>query len=154
VTSTLRLARDSAVLREQPVEVRFSPDTDQYQLALIDSRGERIELRERRRRTRGQDERIRFPGREALAVRRLPGGGAVFFPVVYTAAPLTEDSELPRVIFYPDGSATPATIALQDERNHTLSVEIYRASGVARVQEGLPPVKEKVKTLYYGPRKD
>ncbi len=158
VASALRLARDSAVLRELPVEVRFKMNEDeddgpdQYQLVLYDESNEAIELRDRRRRQsrRAQEnDELRFPGRESLQVRTLPEG--IYFSVVGSAAPLTEDGDLPRVVFHPDGSASGATIGLQDLRGRALNVVVYRATGQSRVEAGEPKDVEQSRTLYYGP---
>ncbi len=150
VAALLRLARDSAVTRQLPVEVIFDLEGEgnRYQLALLDEMNERVEETERRSRRR-TDERIAVVGREVLRVRELPDG--VAFAQVSTAAPMLKRNDRPRVVFHPDGSATPATIGLQDGRQRTLSIEIYRATGLARVEPGLPPVEPRSRTLVYGP---
>ena len=148
VTGLLRYARDAAVLRELPCEVRFAPETDAYELVLLDAAGDRLAPRRRSSYKKGA---VTEPGtgEDVNGVRMLPKD--VHFAAIYTAAPLTEDTKLPRVIYYPDGSATPATIAIQDERNLTISVEIFKTTGMAKVEKGMPPDKPKTQTLYYGP---
>ena len=64
-------------------------------------------------------------------IRRLPP--EIHFAVIYTAAPLTDDTGKPCVEYYADGSATPATIVLQDEAKRTMNVEIFRTTGMAQV---------------------
>lgn len=149
VTALLRFARDAAVLTEQQTEVRFDPEGGRYQLVVTGREGERVEIR-RRRRSRNSEDRnnLLALGAEYLQGKSLPN--RVHFQAIYTAAPLTEDTELPRVIFYPDGSATPATIAMQNDDLKTLRVEIYRTTGMTRVEEGLPPEVPETQRLYYG----
>lgn len=153
VTGLLRYARDIAVLSEQFAEVRFDPERDAYQVYLVDEFGEPLEDVERRRdrRRRGEDPPLTL-GDDVGGVRKLPE--RVHFAVIYTAADLTVENELPRVIFSPDGSATPATIGLQDDDKNTMSVEIYRTTGLTRVARGLPPEEPDFQRLYVGPGSD
>lgn len=149
VTALLRFSRDVAVLQERPCEVRFAPDLDQYQLVAFDEEGERIEIRERRRSRRWDDEDALMISADWLEVKELPR--RVHFAMIYSAAERSEDTGLPRVVFYPDGSATPATIALQDEGERTMRVEVYRTTGMTRVEEGLPVERPAHQQRYYGP---
>jgi prepilin-type N-terminal cleavage/methylation domain-containing protein len=148
VTALLRFARNASVLRELPCEVRFSPEKDIYEFILLDEFGERLDAQNSRRaRSNGK---VAFEaGEDAVGVRRLPK--SIHFSIIYTAAPLTEDSNLPRVIYYPDGSATPATITIQDDQEHAMNVEVFQTTGMARVEKGLPVTQPKKRTLYYGP---
>lgn len=153
VASVMRLARDSAVVRNSPVEVIFSMNdkgADEYQLVLMQDDMERIKPTQRRSWHRGEG-MLSIPGPEWLRVRPLPEG--VYFAQVSSTAPLTEDKRRPRIIFHPDGSATGGTISVQDVRNRTMSIEIYRATGLARVEDNAPPIKMTTRTLFYGPRK-
>lgn len=153
VASVMRLARDSAVVRGSPVEVIFSMNdkgADKYQLVLMQDDMERIKPTQRRSWHRGEG-MLGIPGLEWLRVRELPEG--VYFAQISSTAPLTEDKRLPRIIYYPDGSATGGTISVQDIRNRAMNIEIYRATGLARVEDNAPPVKLKARTLFYGPRK-
>lgn len=150
VTGLLRFARSCAVMRESQAEIRFSPETDRYQLVLHDEQGRRLGD-DRRRWTRRRDARQRLVSREALRPRTLPKG--VHFPVIYSEAPLSPRSDLPRVIYFPDGSATPATIALEDENGLAMSVEVFRTTGLARVGPGLPEEEPQRRTIYIGPER-
>ena len=150
VVGMLRYARNVAVLRELPCEVRFDLEGGVYQLVLLDDDMERVGERARRRNRR--DERDVFTqGEDVGGLRRLDD---VFIPALYSAATLTEDTDNPRVIYYPDGSATPATIVLQDDTNQALHVVIYRTTGMARVQKGSPAEEPEAQTRYYGPKRN
>lgn len=153
VASVMRLARDSAVVRNSPVEVIFmmkNKGADEYQLVLLQDDMERIKPTQRRSWHRGEG-LLSIPGPEWLRVRELPKD--VCFSQISSSAPLTEDKRRPRIIFYPDGSATGGTICLQDTRDRAMSIEIYRATGLAHVEDKAPPVKLATRTLSYGPRK-
>lgn len=149
----LRYARNTAVLREQPCEIRFDLDKGQYQLVLMDASGDIYNEKHPKRlaRKRQEDTTAHVMGDDVAGVRQLPN--RVNFTVIYTDAPLTEDTHRPRVIYYPDGSATPATIAIEDDRKHVISVEVFRTTGMARVSQGLPSQEPKAKTRYMGPKK-
>jgi type II secretion system protein H len=153
LTGILRYARNTAVLREQPCEIRFDMDKGQYQLVLLDASGDIYEERHstRRSRRREEDATANVMGDDVAGVRQLPN--RVFFTVIYTDAPLTDDTHRPRVIYYPDGSATPATIAIEDDKKHAISVEVFRTTGMARVSQGLPKQEPKAKMRYMGPKK-
>ena len=153
LTGMLRYARNTSVLRELPCEVRFDLEEGRYQLVLLDEKGDIYE--EKRSSHRGRrrigKETVSVVSDDVAGVRHLPK--RVNFSVIYTDAPLTDDTNRPRVIYYPDGSATPATIAIQDEKKHAISVEVFRTTGMARVSKGLPVKEPKAKTRYMGPEK-
>ena len=48
------------------------------------------------------------------------------------------------------GAATAATIVIEDDHNNALNIEVYRTSGLARVEPGAPREAPKQRTLYYG----
>jgi prepilin-type N-terminal cleavage/methylation domain-containing protein len=150
IAGLLRFARNTAVLRELPCEIRFDPDNDKYQVVLIDEEGKPMEPPSRRRRRRDETDSFTLGG-DVVGVRTLPK--KVHFAAIYSGAPLTEDTNRPRVIYYADGSATPATIAIQDEKGLAIRVEIFRTTGMARVARGLPIRPPKAQTLYYGPQR-
>lgn len=153
VASVMRLARDCAVVKGSPVEVIFAMNdkgSDQYQLVLLEDNMERIKPKARRSWHRGE-EKLGIPGLEWLRVRSLPE--EVYFAQVSSSAPLTEEKKRPRIIFYPDGTATGGTVSIQDVRNRTVSIEVYKATGLAHVKANTPPIKIKARTLFYGPRK-
>lgn len=152
VTALLRYARNVAVLRELPCQVQFDVEKDTYELVLLNASGDEVQEKRSRRRS-GKDNNKLSIGDDVAGERNLPKD--VHFAMIYTSAPLNADSKLPCVTYYPDGSATPATIAIQDEKAHAISVEIFQTTGMARVQKGLPPEDEgKPKNrYYYGPKK-
>ena len=147
VTALLRYARDVAVLRELPCMITFAPQKDIYELVLLDENGEAAKKDHQWRRRRDKQQSFSI-GEEARGPRRLPQD--VHFAAIYTAAPLTED-DLPCVIYYPDGSATAATVAIQDDKENAVSVEIFQTTGMARVEKGLPVRNPPKQRLYYGP---
>lgn len=153
LTGMLRYARNTAVLRELPCEIRFDLDEGLYQLVLMDASGDIYEEKRssHRGRKRNNDGASPMISDDVAGVRRLPG--KIYFSVIYTAAPLTDDTDRPRVIYYPDGSATPATIAIEDHKKRAISVEVFRTTGMARVSQGLPTKEPKAKTRYMGPKK-
>lgn len=154
VAGMMRFARNTAVLRELPCEVRFDPENGKYQLVLLDEYGDRIDDADGRRyrnRKRAKENPELSMGDDIAGVRRLPDG--VYFAVIYSGAEPTEDTDLPRLIYYSDGSATAGTIAIQDDKEHALHVEVFRTTGMARVAPGLPVREPEGKTLYYGPKK-
>lgn len=148
VTALLRYARNVAVLRGLPCSICFAPEKDTYQLVLLDESGSRFE--EKRRRGSDRKKTSLSIGSDADGIRKLPKD--IHFAVIYTDAPLTED-KLPCVTYFADGSATPATIAIQDSHEQAISVEVFQTTGMARVQKGLPVNKPKTRKLYYGPDK-
>ena len=150
VTGLLRYARTAAILGESTCEVRFDLEKDSYELTLHDKSGEPIKTKTRRSR-RKRERSSPVLGDDARGPRFLPKD--VHFVMVATAAPLTDGRKgLPRVIYYSDGSATPATISIQDKNERAISVEIYRTTGMTRIEPGLPQEKPKAQTLYYGPK--
>lgn len=155
ITAVLRYARDMAVLREKPVEVRFNVNKDTYELVLLDENGQEVDKRRERRgsgRHRRRDEPVDLGlGEDMAGVRKLPD--KIHFAGIYTAAPLNEDTNMPAIIYYADGSATAATVALQSENREAVNVEVFQTTGMARVEKGLPTPEKKKAKLYYGPKK-
>ncbi len=141
VVGALRMARNTAVIRELPCEVRFDVEKDEYRLVLLDEYFEEIE--QRRKRTYRRKNSTYFASVETLSTRRLPS--EVHFDTIYSSTDLTRDDEA-RVIYYPDGSATPTTISIRDESNLDISVEIYRTTGMARVEDGIKQPKDRKET--------
>ena len=142
-----RFARNTAVLRERGCEIRFDLEKDRYWLVLLDENGVEEDLNKRQE----QKEKKQFSiSEEFSGIRVLPKD--VHFNVIYSGAPPTEDKKLPRVVYYQDGSATPATIVIQGAKKLSFNIEIYQTTGIARVEPGTPlNVRDKEK-LYYGPK--
>jgi type II secretion system protein H len=149
LTQTLRLARQAAILSGDGCQVRIDPEGGRYQLAPLplDAEGDPIETRREYRRR----EDSYHLNAEATQIRTLPGN--VFFTLVHSTAPLTQDTRVPRVIFYPDGSATAAYLGIQSTDDDALSVRIYRTTGLAKVETGDPVLPENTEPLFYLPDK-
>jgi type II secretion system protein H len=147
VAGFLRLARNTAVLRERPCEIRFNLEKDQYWLVLLDENANEEDLNKRQERRERQELKI---GEDAASVHELPKD--VHFAVIYSGASVTEDKKLPRVIYYADGSSTPATIVVQDKKKRAFNIEVYQTTGMARVEEGMPVQLPDKSKLYYGPK--
>ncbi|MBI1785409.1 GspH/FimT family pseudopilin [Candidatus Sumerlaeota bacterium] len=151
LAATLRYARNAAILRSDGCEVRFDPKEGQYQLLPVhlDLEGQPAEDRRTRRR---RDDKDKFDlNEEATQIHSLPS--TTFFNLVHSTAPVTEDRRLPRVIFYPDGSASTAYIGVQNSENRALAVEIYRTTGLASIHAGVPVLPKETQPLYYLPEK-
>ncbi len=150
LVATLRYARHAAILRGDGVEVRFDPENRKYQMlpVKLDADGQP----EEQQRVRRREEKGRFQlNAEATLVHDLPP--SVFYNLIHSSAPLTEERSLPRIIFYPDGSATPSKIGLQNSENRAFAIEIYRTTGLASVAVGVPVLPENTPPLYYLPEK-
>lgn len=146
VAGFLRFARNTAVLREKPCEIRFNLDKDQYWIVLLDSN---LEEWKEPRRQENKNKKLLGIGEDVAGVRTLPKD--VHFLAMYSGAPLTEKG-LPRVIYYPDGSATPATIVIEGTKKAALNIEVYQTTGIAHVEPGVPADLKEKKKLYYGPK--
>ncbi|HOR28258.1 MAG TPA: GspH/FimT family pseudopilin [Candidatus Sumerlaeota bacterium] len=145
----MRYARNAAVLRELPVQIVFDLEEQRYQLIPLDENQERAEERTGRRRRRSEEGETRFTtDTDTGGVRRLTKARIT---ALYTDAPPEEKTDLPRIIYYADGSATPATIVVQDGPDHALHVVIYRTTGMAKVEPGVPEEEPETRTLFYGP---
>jgi prepilin-type N-terminal cleavage/methylation domain-containing protein len=140
VVGTLRMARNTAVVREKPCEVRLDAENDLYMLVLLDEFFQEIE--QPRKRTYRKKKSTHAVNMEILRPRRLPKD--VHFDTIYSSTDLTED-DLSRIIYYPDGSATPTTISIRDESNLGLSVEVYRTTGMAHIEPGIKDVESEKK---------
>lgn len=151
IAAVSRMARDYAVLRELPVEVRFDPDKATYQLFLLDRNFEPTKENRERSRTRRRTRQDELTLNDDVAgTRRLPQG--INVQSIYTAAPLSDDNgKLPRIIFYADGAASPATVILQDAKDRRMSIEVFRTTGLTRVMAAAPEEEPKTQRRYYGP---
>lgn len=152
LVGTLRLARNYAIISEHPVSIEFDLEKYRYHAYVLDHLGNKLEIRKRNYKSSAED-RLPPLSRRLSSWQELPY--KVYISAVYTSAPLTEDTDLAQVIFYADGSASPTTIALEDftDKPRTMSIEVYRSTGMARVEKGLPPVENKrEKKLFYGRR--
>lgn len=149
VAALLRTARHAAIVRGDGAELRIDPEGGRYQVVLTHLEEEGIPLAEAKRR-HGHRRKTDAPefrlSDDASGTRTLPD--KVFFTLVHSSAPPTEDHELPRIIFYPDGSATPGVIGIQNEAGKALKIEIYRTTGMAMVGVGKPVVPRGTRPLF------
>lgn len=147
LTSTLRYARNVAVLRSDGAQVVMDPKAGTYRLTLLELSPEGEPMGEVELDTLDEEEyKI---SAEVARRRRLPS--SVFFSIIHTSAALTEYDSLPRVIFYPDGSATASSIGIQNVENKAFAIVVYRTTGLATVQPGKPQLPADVQPLFYLP---
>lgn len=147
LAATLRQARHAAILLGDGCEVRLDPAGGRYQIVPIrlDLEGQPIDGEEPPEREKTE---FALSG-EAVLVQTLPEG--VAFSLIHSAAPLTADNDLPRVVFSPDGSATAARIGIQNEDLRAFNVEVYRTTGMVKVNPGRPVVPEGEQPIFYLP---
>jgi type II secretion system protein H len=128
IVALLKYAKGEAVLGEKEVEVRFDVPGDRYRLDLLETE-ESARWRDRKQ-ARKAAERIRY----------LPF--TVHFLEITTQAEADEKAGIARILFYPNGSATAATIILESERRKTMTIEVAGATGLSNAYNGLPEVEE------------
>ncbi len=128
VVALLKYARGEAVLGEKQVEVRFDVPGDRYRFDLH-AQDENARRRDREQ-TRKTVEKIRY----------LPL--TIYFLEITTQAEADEKPGIARILFYPDGSATAATIVMESERGRTMTIEVAGATGLPKAYDGLPEVEE------------
>lgn len=150
LASTLRFARHQAVVRGGGCEVRFDPEQGRFQAVAVKLGSDGLPIEDADLAEEREDGDINFDG-DAARIRTLPSN--VFFTVIHTTAPPSEGNKRPRVIFYPDGSATAAFIGLQSKDDKALSVEVYRTTGLSTVKPGDPVLPPDARPLYVVPGK-
>jgi len=128
VVALLKYARGEAVLGEKQVEVRFDVPGDRYRLDLREQ--DESARRRDREQTRKTVEKIRY-----LPLK-------IHFLEITTQAEADEKSGIAGILFYPNGSATAATIVMQSERGRTMTIEVAGATGLSKAYDGLPEVEE------------
>ena len=128
VVALLKYARGEAVLGEKQVEVRFDVPGDRYRLDLREQ--DESARRRDREQTRKTVEKIRY----------LPL--TIHFLEITTQAEADEKPGIAGILFYPNGSATAATIVMQSERGRTMTIEVAGATGLSKAYDGLPEVEE------------
>lgn len=128
LVSTMRYARQTAVVSGEGVELRIEPEAGRYRLVQValDSEG-RVEgeIEE------FEEDAVRLAG-EARQEQVLPE--SVFFALLYVGG--GEVGGEPRIVFYPDGSATGAIIGLMNEEGKAVQLELFRTTGMTRVSRG------------------
>lgn len=139
----LRYARDTAVVRGDGCEVRFDPEGGRYRIGFVhlDEDGNPVDEQET-----SDDDPIQIAG-DAIGVHEFPRD--VFFTMIHSSAPELPNSGLPRIIFYPDGSATAGIIGIQNEDGRALQIHVFRTTGMAKVEKGKPIKPDNVEPLFY-----
>lgn len=147
LTATLRYARHAAIMRGDGAEVRFDPETGRFKMNPIrlDEDGNPAGMDSSV--GGGKDGKGFKVTADARGIKTLPD--SVFFTLIHSTAPLTDNSDMPRIIFYPDGSATAGKIGIQNERGKALNVNIFRTTGMAMVRPGNPVMPADVRPLFY-----
>lgn len=149
LVGVLRYARHLAVLRHGGTQVTINPEAGKYQLTLVDLDPDGLPI-DGQEVLLPDESDFRVPD-DVRGVKAL--ADSVFFTLIDSTAPTMSPGNLPRVIFYPDGSATAAQISIQNENNKAFAVTIYRTTGLARVEAGQPVLREGAKPLFYLPEK-
>ena len=145
LSGLLRYARHVAVLRSGGCAVWIDPVAGRYQLTLVllDADGFVVE-EEDPEIAEGEGFRL---SDDASIVHVLPK--ATFFSIVHSSAPLDDVNSYPRVVFYPDGSATAAAIGIQDEEGKALRIDVFRTTGMTMVRKGVPVLPANVQPQFY-----
>ena len=131
IISLMRYARSMAVLHEVEVAMEFDVEENNYRLDL-DQVGKKMERRERRKMDKAEETNWR-------ALQK----NVNFLAVASWDAPA--EKGIARIVFYPDGSASDATIVLENEMKQHMSVELNRATALAEVTKGLPEDWDEIK---------
>ena len=147
LSGLLRYARHVAVLRGGGCAVWIDPIAGRYQLTLVllDADGFVVEEEEPEV---AENEGFRLSD-DASIVHVLPK--TTFFSIVHSSAPTDDNVSYPRIIFYPDGSATAASIGIQDEEGKAFRVDVFRTTGMTMVRPGVPVLPAEVRPLFYLP---
>jgi Tfp pilus assembly protein FimT len=152
LTAALHYARHFAVLSGVGCQIKFDPNNATYEVTPveIDANGEPgDEIDTRRFNERGdRGTLVRIAG-DFVGARRLPDN--VFFSLVHSSAPTTDRRGLPRIVFYPDGSATSGKIGVQSRGGKAYRIDVYRTTGMAKVEEGQPVIERDLQPLFYEP---
>lgn len=146
LTGMLRYARHVAVLRGDGCQVSIMPRDGKYKLSLVHLKPSGDP---------DDDFKIEKPKKEEFKISDDVSkvhalSNSVFFSLINSTAPLTPSGDFPRLIFYPDGSATPGTITVQGADSKAFAIQVYRTTGLAVVHEGkavLPPGTEPLYSL-------
>ncbi len=149
LAATLRYARQAAILSGGGCEVRFDPQGGRFLSVLVRLDIEGYPLEEAPKKD-NKEKSFRLSD-DAAQAHSLPGD--VFFTFLDSTAPPFEGDQSPRIIFHPDGSATAATIGIQNSEAKALNIEVYRTTGMAMVRPGDPIVPQEKPPLYYLPEK-
>lgn len=131
LASLMRLARSEAVYSGKPVAIELDLEKDRYWLNLPPL---------------PQDEEARYRRSDK---RKLEWEEQRYFPVEVSFIAVSTDALSPekdkgiaRVIFFPDGSATAATVVLGNTAGSKMTIDVPPATGFVRAYFG-EPVEQK-----------
>lgn len=148
LTATLRYARHFAVLRGDGCQMVIDPEAKTYVLTLAEIDRDGYPLEEDASSRNREDSGPRMSG-DFAARKVLPRN--LFFTLVHSSAPLNDRDGNPRIVFYPDGSATSAILGVQDDRGKAFRINVYRTTGLAIVERGQPIVPRDVQPFHEMP---
>ena len=142
IAAMCRFARGQAILTENPAEIQFDIETDQFWLVLNPDETDPKYSRRWKSKSEKQN-----PMEE---VKNLPR--YVRFEEIASDAPLIKKGpSLIRIIYYPNGSATSGYIVLKNIRGNILTIEIPSATGYPEVYSGLPSdIQSRIKQMKDG----
>jgi len=144
-------ARQTAILGEVQVEMRFAPEEGRFELEYDPVEIElqrRLEARRsgrgRARVTRRDEENVTRSHLQWLRPRDLPVDRVGQPVITFAAVETTMESEseqgrrrtLPAIVFYPDGTSSGGRIVLADRRGGHMTVDIQVATGMPIVSAG------------------
>jgi type II secretion system protein H len=120
IVALLRVARAEAIFREHPVEVRFDLATSRYRLDLLEE--DETKPTRHTEAKRSQIEEIHYLPRD------------VSFAEISTEAEETEKKTVAKVVFFPNGSATGASILLENVRGRKMKIELADATALPEAE--------------------
>jgi type II secretion system protein H len=120
IVALLRVARAEAIFREHPIEVRFDLAGDRYRLDLLEPDTDKHH--------RYNEPRIS----EIEQIRYLPRD--VSFAEISTEAEATDKPNVAKVVFFPNGSATGASIILENVRGRKMKIELAHATALTEAE--------------------
>jgi Tfp pilus assembly protein FimT len=123
----MRLGRAEAVYSGMPVEFSLHVDEHWYEIKLPPP------TEEEEKKYRGRDkQRSEVEERHELPIE------VAFRDVSTDAPPNPEEQRIARIIFYPNGTATGATVVLINERGKTMTIDLAGSTAIPRVYVGAP----------------
>ncbi|MFP4379275.1 MAG: Tfp pilus assembly protein FimT/FimU [Candidatus Sumerlaeia bacterium] len=137
-----RYARAQASLEGKTVEIRIDLEKGRYYLEENpEPDRKRARVGGRRRNREGRPEYRYLDDKHSR----------IQFDEIRAAAELDADSQMVRLQFFRDGSATYAAILIRDEKERAMTVEIAGASGAVRTYKGEP---KPIEVVEYDPDKE
>ncbi len=133
ILSGCNVARQAAIATQREVYVLFDIEHDRWRIHMNVAEDEEREMRY---------------SRDAIydleMVHELPPN-VYFTEVTSESEPVEQENRgdpLPVVVYYPDGSASPATVGLKNQRDRIMTVEVSGATGRVSIYNGPAPALE------------